>query len=56
MSELAASVFPPQDFVDRLNSRQQLDPPLTALDPLAMLLWHEITAARSPLLAVTGAA
>jgi hypothetical protein len=51
-----AKLIPPQWWLDRLNTGRGPDMPyLTALDPLAMLLWH--TSAQPPpaiLLSVTG--
>jgi len=44
MSERTESVIPPQWYVDRVNSARPPGlRPLTALDPLAMLLWHQAT-------------
>lgn len=64
MTDAAASsgrpeppLIPPPEFVARLNENRGPGlPHLTALDPLAMLMWHTITRPPEPgdLLRVTG--
>ena len=49
------SLIPPSWFVEQFNARQPADRYRTALDPLIMLAWHQVTRNEpGPLILVMG--